>query len=656
MAQTFVHPTPLGPRHIRIILLQPAENNDDPIQCSLAAVSLDDYPSYNGDYTALSYTWDGQTPSVEITCDTQSLLITPNCEDAIRELRDRTGERRLWIDSICIDQRRGVPEAILERNCQVAMMGDVYKTAARVVVWLGKMDDEMQRVIQHISDVRALLDPAMANQVANRAEFLRGYHEALRQLHDGYEREPMRQPFHPLFERAWFQRVWTIQEVVLPAPDRVYIRCGCEEFSWMIIVALIDGMQAARCPPGNWTKAVALQKRLTMNISLRRMPEMRATVEENAARFLPNPENDPLVFAILENIRRKGATEPKDRIFSLFGIFQELEIAFDLPDYRKPIEDVFREAVISCIQADEYLQILYHVPSARRQDDLPSWVPDFSENGWANTDSRYAVTRGRFAASDRDSIALWDFSDDRKALILKGKIVDTVIFKADPLLINNGNRATSDQPRPRMDLATLEPSYLVMESWVDMSQWADYSGGIDSGEALRRTLVNDSPEANLLGGAFETWFNTMRLGEIGLLERLLESMGQGGTIPRGQSEREDYLQQIRQTLPPETSIARLRGGALGEAGLRFHGLAIGFCQDKCFFYTENNRFGTAADPLPESLGTGDKIAIVSGLEQPLVLKPVEGGYRLVTHCYVHGIMNGELWPDDFEDLEDIVLV
>ena len=63
-----------------------------------------------------------------------------------------------------------------------------------------------------------------------------------------------------------------------------------------------------------------------------------------------------------------------------------------------------------------------------------------------------------------------------------------------------------------------------------------------------------------------------------------------------------------------------------------------------------------ADPLPTPAKAGDAIAIVAGLEMPLLLRPVEGGYRLLAHVYVHGIMYGEAWPKGKEELDEIVLV
>jgi hypothetical protein len=53
---------------------------------------------------------------------------------------------------------------------------------------------------------------------------------------------------------------------------------------------------------------------------------------------------------------------------------------------------------------------------------------------------------------------------------------------------------------------------------------------------------------------------------------------------------------------------------------------------------------------------GDKIVIIRGLEMPLLLRPVENGYKLITHVYVHGMMYGEMWPQDEGCLEDIILL
>lgn len=148
------HHVPLpSPRCIRIIHLTPSAEFASPLHCRLVAVSLDEYPEYNADYTALSYSWDGQTPSSKIDCGNGTLLIMPNCESALRRLRNAEEIQILWIDSICINQN---PDAVDERNQQVALMGEIYRNAKHVVVWIGESDERTERALQTIKEISDL--------------------------------------------------------------------------------------------------------------------------------------------------------------------------------------------------------------------------------------------------------------------------------------------------------------------------------------------------------------------------------------------------------------------------------------------------------------------------------------------------------------------
>jgi hypothetical protein len=149
---------------------------------------------------------------------------------------------------------------------------------------------------------------------------------------------------------------------------------------------------------------------------------------------------------ILINARRKKSTDPRDKIFALCGLFKELEIPFPAPDYSRPVEDIYREAVISCINYDKNLYILHHAPSDQRRSGLPSWVPDLAEEGWDEATPDMALFEELFAASGRRS-AKWSFSEDGTGLVLVGKIVDQIIFRADPM--------------PSLDSIANEINYLV---------------------------------------------------------------------------------------------------------------------------------------------------------------------------------------------------
>jgi hypothetical protein len=47
---------------------------------------------------------------------------------------------------------------------------------------------------------------------------------------------------------------------------------------------------------------------------------------------------------------------------------------------------------------------------------------------------------------------------------------------------------------------------------------------------------------------------------------------------------------------------------------------------------------------------GDFIAVLAGGRVPFVLRPIGDHYRLVGPCYVHGIMNGEAFPENLDEL------
>ncbi|KAG0645851.1 Heterokaryon incompatibility protein [Hyphodiscus hymeniophilus] len=55
--------------------------------------------------------------------------------------------------------------------------------------------------------------------------------------------------------------------------------------------------------------------------------------------------------------------------------------------------------------------------------------------------------------------------------------------------------------------------------------------------------------------------------------------------------------------------------------------------------------------VPEMTEVGDRIVLLSGSNVPFVVRPVDDYHRMTGPCYVHGIMNGEAWPAEENDLE-----
>ena len=119
------------------------------VVCRLVEVSLDKPPKYD----ALPYIDLGKPSATSpntVHCNDGYLPITKNCYDALTGF-DTRKSTRLWVDAHCIDQ-----SCVAESSSQVTMMGEIYKSAARVIVWLVPGDPESDFVSAVMGRLRKL--------------------------------------------------------------------------------------------------------------------------------------------------------------------------------------------------------------------------------------------------------------------------------------------------------------------------------------------------------------------------------------------------------------------------------------------------------------------------------------------------------------------
>jgi hypothetical protein len=134
----------------------PAADIENDLEVSLREVCLDQsLETRNGeDFEALSYVWGSRFGTEPLICDGKVMLITPNCEAALRYLRLIDKPRVLWVDAICIDQEAG-KASVKERNVQVAMMGEIYTAASHTLCWFGEgnvFTAELMMLLEHIGN------------------------------------------------------------------------------------------------------------------------------------------------------------------------------------------------------------------------------------------------------------------------------------------------------------------------------------------------------------------------------------------------------------------------------------------------------------------------------------------------------------------------
>lgn len=88
-----------------------------PLHGKLSCFDIDS----NDDYETISYTWGELDRSAQIVCDSGFVGITASLEGALERLRWTDGERRLWVDQICIDQdnkeERSQQVQFMNRQC-----------------------------------------------------------------------------------------------------------------------------------------------------------------------------------------------------------------------------------------------------------------------------------------------------------------------------------------------------------------------------------------------------------------------------------------------------------------------------------------------------------------------------------------------------------
>ncbi|KAL5095448.1 hypothetical protein Trisim1_000222 [Trichoderma cf. simile WF8] len=603
---SYTHIPLTSTRSIRLIRLEAAAHLTDDLRCTLTEVALDSNPVYK----ALSYSWDAQIPSHPIECDGATLLITQNCMAALRRLRSMD-DLTLWIDGICIDQT-----SIAERSAQVALMRDIYKQAAEVIVWLGEEDEPSKRAIGCLEDI------ALMSVDKERMERCLPILLGLQVKKDSDD------PIGPLFKRSWFSRMWTIQEVALPSQQLVRVLCGSVFLPWLYLAIALDMLRASDYKWGDWHSAMRLQAHLSGLLAEKREGSGAVTQSSNKRSLLE----------ILLYGTEKKCTDPKDRIFALFGIFQELDIIVPAPDYSETLGRIYAAATVACFTNDSCMEFLYHVPSENRRAGLPSWTVDWGDAAWTAADHRVTVTKKPFTASGMSSPSL-QFSENTLRIQIQGSIVDRVRQVGQPLsvksrqhsainerLVWDGLRMEANNGWNLDDTAEdIHAAFEVFTSWVDLASSARSQSSGKHAEisryALCETLLeyhsSEETEQEIvnLKSSFWPWLEAIQAFASTTLQ-------QKPTPPRSSTALQSFFTLTK-----------------GE-GSRFQLKIMTTCQRKRFITTENREIGL----VPDIVQVGDIVALISGLHMPVILRPVDQGrFLYVCHAYIHGLMGGEKW-------------
>ncbi|KAK0616736.1 heterokaryon incompatibility protein-domain-containing protein [Immersiella caudata] len=210
----------------------------DQLHCELKHVSTSEQPEYH----ALSYVWGwtSHTDSAasggmkKIFVNGKRALVTANLANFIDTITQlQSPAPMIWADAVCINQHD-----VAEKNAQVRRMGDIYKGASHIDIWLGKHDESSRTCIENLNKWHKLVVPFTERYLPNVEELYSASQAWLYEVgvlgRDGYlvDREAWMEFSRFVEMRKYWRRVWTVQEYCMPGADieRTFL-CGDTTFT-----------------------------------------------------------------------------------------------------------------------------------------------------------------------------------------------------------------------------------------------------------------------------------------------------------------------------------------------------------------------------------------------------------------------------------------
>lgn len=310
------------------------------IRCELLQSYLD--RSIGVPYEALSYVW-GKRPRKRhlvtlemVNADSTTLgylRIYPNLHNILKHLRSVDEDRILWIDAICIDQRKHHEGAIQERNHQVGQMTLVYENAWRVLAWLGNIDLDMARLLRVANELDKKIFPsskemASSSTLTDQFEdlvFSHGYLSKNNFLIEGRMSPAMSR----ILNLSWFRRTWIIQEV---ASAKNGLLLAAEE---------VHGYPAS-VPMRTFASLPSIMKSENTHHTQAILDVMPRAGQRRDGWWKEKPD----LVTLLRKFADSECSEPRDSVYALLGICSDKSARTVLrPDYEMPLDIFLRNTL-----------------------------------------------------------------------------------------------------------------------------------------------------------------------------------------------------------------------------------------------------------------------------------------------------------------------
>jgi hypothetical protein len=587
---------------IRLIQLHCADDNYGLVHCNINHFSHGRIPPYD----CLSYTWGDQTKTKPIHLNGNIFYITQNLHDALLQLQDRDSlaiwqNTWLWIDAICINQTDEE-----EKSSQVQQMKSIFVNSQQVILWLGVQSSDSKHALWLLDHIAYMWQAYHSLEMTEEQRLSRMWDELI-----------SKEDFHGikalrlLFERPWWTRVWVYQEAMSAKQSRIV--CGphsarLESFS--VFYSINNGWRQL---PAKWRSSSweALYPELIS--AVRRTKQVQSSIQLSKGASRP-------VLAVLDQVYVHAlvqASDPRDRLFALYGLETNAEELGLRVDYSKTCGEVYEETARALLR--KYGLVVLSYCSGQRQYHskltLPSWVPNWEEyitppiHAFPSTGRKYNSDSKFFSVSGSTS------QPKLPSCHLDGKLELTAVQVG--VIAGTG----SSWPFSPLTVADTGRSHEAEHRWVNDIQslvglhMSDYRSELHSEQmsAVWRIAVADHLHKPGLGYTRATVEDA---GGYDAYVQLLE-------LSNRSTGHENYSQ-TRKTLERQSWDYRKS--------------LVNCAMQRRPICSEDGRVGIG----PDLCQADDIICVFHGARIPFIVRKCESGeYRLIGEAYVHGIMDGE---------------
>ncbi|KAH8807644.1 heterokaryon incompatibility protein-domain-containing protein [Xylogone sp. PMI_703] len=554
-------------------------------------------------------------PKYEILLDNTVVEVRTSVHEVLNRFRDEKQSRVLWIDSLCINQ-----DDLEERAQQVTFIYEIYRLAWSVLVWLGGENPKTNQAMEHISRINPIKSKKEIDDFEKHGQYSWIKKSTIFDtvIEPTPENRQLLVALVELLSRPWFTQIWIQQEAAAHRETLVFCGQRCVYFDHLSAMCwLLRPGRSSTWP--DWCGALYpdIQPSLlamSVNWSIR-----SSTVFTNSESRIPG------FLSLMESTWACGATDPRDKVFALRSMVHST-ISCWIPkiNYRICWQDLYTDLAIRIIKYDtavEGLADLLRCAGFINQQSgcgLPSWVPDrriWAGNIWAppkawRAGSHRTPSNIKFGnLPKREQYYLRSNMNTsrllqtprlarRSTLILPCLMQDSISFLSgvvDNLYEYEGyTKFRTDNNYPQLMLERDQ----YCQSHLQKCFLSTYLTGESTIVAYQATLISNRTHENRVATpAFYGAYNEWHLW-----------LNENKELPN----------------EPDFEIA------IRESEV-FHRKQI------C---TTRHGYICLVPSITES---NDIVAILAGLDLPVVLRPRDKYYELLGCCYIHEMMEGQAY-------------